>query len=451
MTETGSRLGRTSASTGTSSRVQYRGGRAAALVDLVIDGMRLWRRAGIAAAIAGRWLGSTVTPAGWLVLGATAIGLALGLSFGWAELVIAGVVAAVLLLLAVPFLLGARAYRAELALAHDRVVAGADVDGEIVVVNRGRRTALPARLEIPVGAGLVEVHLPLLRPGAQHRETVTVPARRRGVVTVGPATMVRGDPLGILRRELSWSQASTLFVHPVTTAIPNTSAGFIRDLEGDASALVVDSDMSFHAIREYAPGDAPRQVHWKSTAKTGTLMVRQYEESRRSRMLAVLALGADDYADEEEFELAVSVVGSIGSRAILDGRAVDIIVGAEVPELVRRSVRAVRELRAATRRTLLDDLAGIELSSSVAPLTDACAMAAQTHAEMSIVFVVCGSTVSMRTLRAAALAFPVNVSVVGVVCDPRAQPSFRGLGEVAVMTVGLLDDLRLLMLEASRR
>ena len=50
------------------------------------------------------------------------------------------------------------------------------------------------------------------------------------------------------------------------------------------------------ALREYQPGDDLRHVHWKSTAKTGRLMVRQYEESRRSRMAVVLGL---DDAEEK--------------------------------------------------------------------------------------------------------------------------------------------------------
>ena len=72
--------------------------------------------------------------------------------------------------------------------------------------------------------------------------------------------------------------------------------------------------MSFHAIREYTPGDSRRQIHWKSTAKTGQLMVRQFEESRRSRMAVVLSLALADYADEDEFELGVSAAASLAPR-----------------------------------------------------------------------------------------------------------------------------------------
>ena len=131
--------------------------------------------------------------------------------------------------------------------------------------------------------------MPLLRPGHTVAQPLEIPALRRGIVTVGPATTVRSDPIGLLRREHAFEDVHELYVHPRTTALPSTSAGLIRDLEGNPTRRLVDADMSFHAIREYAPGDSRRQIHWKSTAKTGQLMVRQYEESRRSRMAVVLA------------------------------------------------------------------------------------------------------------------------------------------------------------------
>ncbi|WP_316315849.1 DUF58 domain-containing protein, partial [Clavibacter michiganensis] len=156
-----------------------------------------------------------------------------------------------------------------------------------------------------------------------HTEQVVVPTHRRGIITVGPARTVRGDPLGILKREGTWDDVHTLYIHPVTTTLRSTTTGYIRDLEGSASRTVVDADFSFHAIRPYVVGDSQRQIHWKSTAKTGTLMVRQYEETRRSRMVIALAVGDDEYASDEEFELAVSAAASLGIRGIRDGRDVD--------------------------------------------------------------------------------------------------------------------------------
>ena len=301
MSLTESRLTRTSASTGAAAPAAHSGvpgattqmtsaRRGRRIVRAVVWATRASRAVAGALAAAAAWTARTVRPAGVLVVLAATAGLGIGIAFGWVEWMVAGAIALVLVAMCVPFLFGARSYDIDLVLAHERVVAGDGVTGEIIVHNEGRRTALPGRLDIPVGAGLVEFGVPLLRPGHTVSQPLEIQALRRGIVTVGPATTVRSDPIGLLRSEHAFHDVHELYVHPRTTAIPSTSAGLIRDLEGNPTRRLVDADMSFHAIREYAPGDSRRQIHWKSTAKTGRLMVRQYEQSRRSRMAVGLSV-----------------------------------------------------------------------------------------------------------------------------------------------------------------
>lgn len=442
---TESRLTRTVGSTGGTGISRTRYATSSSSTVLALRGLRWWRRVRAAVRAAWTWVSATLSVAGWMLVTASVVGITVGLTFGWVEFVIAGIVAATLVVLSIPFLFSARSYDVDLALGHDRVVAGSEVTGALTVVNVGSRIALPGRIDIPVGEGLVDVYIPLLRKDHVHVEQVVVPTHRRGVIQVGPARTVRGDPLGILTREATWADMHTLYVHPVTTTLRSTSAGFIRDLEGTASRTVVDSDISFHAIREYVPGDAQRQVHWKSTAKTGTLMVRQYEETRRSRMVIALGVAESEYGTEEEFELAVSAAASIGVRGIRDGRDVDVVVGGEVPEFARASARTMRGLATVSARTLLDDLCGVERAARVSGLGDVTSLAAETHPDASIAFLVCGSTQTARTLQAAALAFPSDVGVVAVICNPEAEPGNRRLGSMAVLSIGLLDDLRLLL------
>ena len=447
--DTESRLTRTSVADGTGfSRTRF--GTTGRTTVLAVRGVQSWRRVRRALRGALRWIAETVTVAGWLVVVTAVAGLALGTGLGLVEFAAAGVAAAVLLLLSTPFLFGARAYEVDLRLEHDRVVAGTPVTGTLVVTNVGTAPALPGRIDVPVGEGLVDVHVPLLRHGHEHSEQVVVPTHRRGVITVGPARTVRGDPLGILKREGTWDDVHTLYIHPATTPLRTTTTGYVRDLEGSASRTVVDADFSFHAIRPYVAGDSQRQIHWKSTAKTGTLMVRQYEETRRSRMVIALAVGEDEYASDDEFELAVSAAASLGIRGIRDGRDVDVIVGGEVPEFARRRIRTIRELTTITTRTLLDDLAGLERIEHVSPLRDAASLAAESHPDVSVAFLVCGSALTPAQLQSAALAFPADVGVVAVACDPAAEPGFRRLGAMSVLTVGLLDDLRHLLARAAQ-
>ncbi|WP_062210441.1 DUF58 domain-containing protein [Demequina oxidasica] len=430
---------------GNTTRTQVTGESRGRWVALGLATLRLGRRIESVARRLWGVLEAVVTPAGWLAGIWAIVGIAVGLIWGWSEFLIGGVIAVVLLLIAVPFLLGKESYDVDFGLGHDAVVAGQAAEGEIVVRNQQARVALPGRIDIPVGAGLIDFHVPMLRKGHEHREKIVIPAARRGVIDVGPATTSRSDPLRLLTREFHWADVSTLFIHPVTIAIPSTSMGFVRDLEGRATKTITNEDISFHAVREYARGDAQRQIHWKSTAKTGTLMVRQFEETRRSTISIVLDLDAESYANETEFEMAVSAVGSLGVRALRDGRDVQAVVSGEVPEFARASVRSLQHLRVTTPRSFLDDLSGVEASSSVIGVQSVTRMLAESTSDTSLAFLVTGSTATLAQLQSAALAFPGDVAVAAVVCDPESEPSVHAVGRMRLLSLGVLDDLRQLL------
>jgi uncharacterized protein (DUF58 family) len=449
------RLTRSVVSTGTHGRTHMTAtsvaspGPGRAFVRAAVWAAQSSRAIGAAIASGAEWIAGTVRPAGVLAASAASLGLVLGIVFGWVEWMVAGAAAVVLLITAVPFLFGARSYEVGLSLAHERVVAGDGITGEVVVRNDGRRLTLPGRIDIPVGEGLVEFGVPLLRPGHSVGQPLEIPGLRRGVVTVGPATTVRSDPVGLLRREHAFQDVHDVFVHPRTTALPSTSAGLIRDLEGSPTRRLVDADMSFHAIREYAPGDSRRQIHWRSTAKTGRLMVRQYEESRRSRMAVVLAASRAEYADPDEFELAVSCAASLGLRAVHDARDVQIVTGSEIPRVVRGRLRAIRHVPAAAPRPMLDGFSQIDLLDSTMPVGEVCRLTAESGERLSIAFVVVGSRVTLTQLRQAALAFAADTAVVGIICDERAHPRLQPLSGLTVLTVGTLEDMSGLLLRGA--
>lgn len=387
------------------------------------------------------WLADTVTAAGWLLLAVLVVGVVAGLTLGWVEAWAVAGIAALLLVLCIPFLFGGHDYRVHLALDKDRVVAGTDVSGHLEIRNQSHRLSLPGVVDIPVGEGLVEAHVPLLLAGAEHRENLVIGAHKRGIITVGPMTISRGDPIGILRREVAWPQVEQVFVHPVTVPIPSTSAGNIKDLEGSPTKDIVSADLSFHAIRQYAPGDSRRHVHWKSTAKTGILMVRQYEETRRARVAVVLDLNLEEYANDDEFEMAVSAAASLGVQGVRDGREVLVAVSNEIPELTRTTVLSIRTLPTLTPRTLLDAMSGVECSERALRLETVTSLTVQTYPDLSIAFVVTGSLPTLTRLRSAALAFPTEVLTVAVRIEPGAEPTLRSTGDLTVMTVGALHDL----------
>jgi uncharacterized protein (DUF58 family) len=268
-----------------------------------------------------------------------------------------------------------------------------------------------------------------LAAGASAEELFAIPTHRRGIVKVGPVSVVRGDPLGLFERVHRRDEPIDLFVHPRTVLFEGQSLGFLRDLEGLPATDLSPDDVSFHALREYQPGDDLRHVHWKSTARTGSVMVRQYEETRRSHFVIGLSRHPGDYRTPEEFELAISIAGSLGLRALRDSQRVEVRVQG-------------RSLPAASGKQFLDSLSGLEPSRSrEGDLVGLAGVVSATLPLASVVVLVCGSTVDAARLRVACSRLPYGARTLAVVAESGASPSLRRIAEADVVTVGALDQL----------
>ncbi len=369
-----------------------------------------------------------VSPFGWVVLALTAAAWWAGVDLHWEEWAVVAVTVTVALLGAVVFVLGRLRYDVTLDVASRRVVVGDRAVGRLLVRNGSSRSMLPAVMELQVGQGIATFPVPRLRPDAEHEEIFAVPTHRRAVIPLGPVRSVRADPLGLLRRELTWTEPEELFVHPRTLPLSGSSTGLLHDLEGRVTPDISDSDVSFHALRDYVPGDDRRHIHWKSTARTGQLMVRQFEETRRSRLAVILSMREDDYADPEEFELAVSVCGSLGLQAIREDGGLTVLV-------------QQGRVRGDHRTRLLDDLTRLELSPARTSLAEVARVATATVTDASVVAVVVGSRVTPTDLRAAAVRLPVDARLVAMQCVPGASVSRGRVADMQVLTLGELPDL----------
>lgn len=427
----------------TNARTRLVGDRDDIAADAVIGIVRLGRGVGRVAARVWGGVAAVVTGLGWAVAAVTVMALVFGIRFALREIVAVGVVGLVLALVAAAVLIGRPRLSVHLDLPQQRVAVGDPAIVTVQATNPTRIPSAPTTVELPIGEGLLDVALPGLAPRAEERREVPVPTVRRGVLDVGPVRGVRQDPVGLVRREVVWGQREQVIVHPRTTSIPATSTGLIRDLEGQATSDLAPVDIAFHAIREYQPGDEPRTVHWKSTAKTGALMVRQFEDSRRSHLVVGLAVARSEYANEDEFELAVSVAASLGVRAVRDGRDVSVVVSERTPEFARRAVVDIRSLPTVTPTRLLDAFAAVGLAESCLPIADVARLAGEATAGVSVAFLVVGSTVELGMLRRAATRLPIGVEVVAVICDPEAQPRLLRIPGLTVLTIGFLDDLRI--------
>ena len=379
-----------------------------------------------------RAVGAVVRPLAWVLIAIAAGSWIVGSVAGWWELTVVGIVIAITVALCALFLIGRTAYDVSLDLARTRVVVGERAVGALTLANRGARAILPSRIVMPVGSGRGEFGIQRLAPGEEAEELFAIPTQRRGVVKVGPVSVVRGDPLGLFERAHQRDEPVDLFVHPRTIMFDGQSLGFLRDLEGLPAADLSRDDVSFHALLEYQPGDDLRHVHWRSTARTGTVMVRQYEETRRSHFVIALSRSTADYATEDDFELGISAAGSIGLRALRDSQRVDVRVQG-------------RELPSGTGKQLLDSLSAVESSKpgdgGIAQLSG---IVSATMPLASVVVLVCGSKVRSDDLRLACSRLPFGARVLAVIADTTASaPTLRRIGDADVVTIGALEQVPL--------
>jgi len=377
-----------------------------------------------------------VSSIGWLVLAVAAVSLLLSLVLGWQEFFFLGAALLAAMIGASAFAFGRSTYRVEVELTPRRVVAGDKALGKMLVTNNGAKRLLPTRFELPVGAGLAEFAIPTLAPNAEQEELFAVPTERRAVIVAGPAISVRGDQVGLIRRVVKWTQSLELFVHPVTTRLAPSQAGLVRDLEGQVSKKITDSDISFHALRAYVPGDDRRYVHWRTSARTGQLMVRQFEETRRSQLTIIHSTDGSYYASDDEFELAVSVTASIAAQVIRDATELDVVT--ERRALHTHSVSA-----------MLDDSCRLEpIRSPYKTARDFARDATKRLPAPSVAMMVAGSRIKTAEFRSVRSLFSTDTIGLAIRVETGAAPKLGVVSGMTMVTVGELSDLSALLKRA---
>ncbi len=268
-----------------------------------------------------------VTPAGRSLLLLALVCYLADTVGGWPVFQLLWVACLLMVAVAVVLALLPRQAHVELLVSPPRTVAGEDAEVVLSCTNTGRVPLLAPLVDVPAGTARQLIRLRTLRRTRVVEERVRLTGLRRGVIPVGPVTARRTDPLGLLRWSERWSTASELLVLPRMVVVEALGGGVIRDQEGVPSDEISMSDLAFHALREYVPGDELRHVHWRSSAKANKLQIRQYHDTRRSHLTVVVDDDRHSYADPEDFETAVSVAASIAARADRDGIDLSMLCG----------------------------------------------------------------------------------------------------------------------------
>ncbi|GAA0522808.1 hypothetical protein GCM10011581_38500 [Saccharopolyspora subtropica] len=176
-------------------------------------------------------------------------------------------------------------------------------------------TRQPAFLATDTAGGATQtVRIRPLQPAAEATYHYELAVRARGKVTVGPLLLHRVDPFGLATNRLPTGETATLWVHPRQfPARALVSAHLRHHHEGATTDDPLRGSMDLRDVREYVPGDEVRHLHWKATARTGRLMVRDLADPQQPRFTVLLdtRLGAfSPQVFEEAVDLAASLLAA---------------------------------------------------------------------------------------------------------------------------------------------
>ena len=319
---------------------------------------------------------------------------AAGVALGWPELVGLGAAGLAALAIAALFVVVRPTVRFERSVEPDRVTGGSPTVARLDVAARGR---LPSRAVVVVDrlAGVdVEVPVPALPPGARRTVRYPLATPRRGRLALGPLRVERRDPLGLVRRSQPLGGQGVLWVRPRTHPLPVLPAGSLLDQEGPQLEISPRGTVTFSSLREYVPGDDPRLVHWRSTARTGQLMVREHVDTSQPTTTVIVDTRRIAWPQDPETGLdeACEVAASVVAAGRAAGRPVTLhAVGENVADAI-----------AAGARDLPDRLAGLRVSDQQDP--DSLAALAERAVPGGALVVVTGALPPTGAVRLAALA-----------------------------------------------
>ncbi|MFI6740018.1 DUF58 domain-containing protein [Nonomuraea sp. NPDC050451] len=269
-----------------------------------------------------------ITRAGWGLVAASVVVYAVGAPFGYAQAAVLAVAGLAAVGASALWTLRGAGLDVRRELTPVKVARGDPAVALLHVRNTGRRrhAGLVAR-DLCRGTS-VTVEVPALARDTARTVSYRLPTRRRGETPVGPLLLDRTDPFGLARRSIAYGRTDLLLVRPRTVPLAPPHAGRRRHLDGLDSRSAQSGAISFNGLRDYVIGDDLRHVHWRSTARTGVLMVKELTDVNLPSTVTVLDTRHSSYEGDDEFELAVDVAASVACAVTRDRFPVRLLTGA---------------------------------------------------------------------------------------------------------------------------
>lgn len=180
-----------------------------------------------------------------------------------------------------------------------------------------------------------------LEPRAITRFQATITPGARGVLPLGPVALTLAAPWGLVRRSIVWYLGDTIDVIPAIAGMGRyrlLAAQHRVRAAGQRAIRRRGAGTNFSRLRDYVPGDDPRHIDWKSTARHGRLVSREYSvEQGQTVMIAVDAgrMMTQLAGDRPRFEYAVAAALTLADVAAASGDRVGLLV---FDDAVRRYV-----------------------------------------------------------------------------------------------------------------
>ncbi|QHC67004.1 DUF58 domain-containing protein [Rathayibacter oskolensis] len=321
--------------------------------------------------------GVALTVRGWAFVAVGTAAVIAAPLLGFRELLFVGLVLLGLPLGAVVSLIpGSPALQVQRRFAPRVVAVGDVVDVDVLLENRGGPLRAGARAEDRLeriergeAAGWIVARGGFTLPpvgaagsgSGRVRARYRLPAGRRGIHRIGPLRLVRGDALGMALRETSAGAAQPFVVTPRAAPLQSD----VLDAHGAGGSSPVAHATAGAGTddvipRDYRPGDAMRRVHWRASARSGELKVRQDEQNTDPHAWILLETRASRMLDgrrDERFEWAVSMTASLAVHLLERGFETHLVetgsTGALAPSEDEREVAhdvllRLAELEAAT-------------------------------------------------------------------------------------------------------
>lgn len=196
-------------------------------------------------------------------------------------------------------------------------------DATVRVRRRRAPWSVPVEVVDRIAGDPVPISLPRSDSDGAAEAQYAIPTVRRGVVTVGPLEVRRTALAGLARSAATVAETVAVRVLPRVLPVRGLPSG-IRRGQAEADERAERGGTDLVALREYLPGDDLRRLHWATSARRGTLMVREDADPVTAHLTLLLDDRAASYPGDG-FEDAVEVAASLAVAAARDGHPVRLL------------------------------------------------------------------------------------------------------------------------------